>query len=142
MKKIGISIMFFVFLLSCKDDYIDGNTYLPNVNVNFSVNLLLPEGSDLLVSGYKEFYGLGKGIKGVIIFFDGLNYTAFDLACPHMPIQDCSTMTFSQTDLFMNCPCDGEEFSKIDGSPRNPEIRQAARAYLVTKNGNTLYVRN
>ena len=139
MKK-TVLVLILISLLSCKDDYVDGNTFLPNVSVNFTINLLLAEGNDLLVYGSKEFPS--KGIKGVIVFYDGLNYTAFDLACPHVPLQGCSTMTFSQSDLFMKCPCDGEEFSKIDGSPRNPDIRQSARAYIVTKNGNTLYVRN
>ena len=140
MKKTGILALMVLFLFSCKDDYVDGNTYLPNVTVNFSVNLLLPEGNDLLQSGFKIFSN--KGIRGVIVFNNGLSYTAFDLACPHIPLQDCSTMTFSASDLNMICPCDGEKFSKLDGAPLNPDIRQVARAYIVTKNGNTLYVRN
>ncbi len=140
MKKIVVFIFIFIFLLSCKDDYTDGNSYLPNVTVNFSINLLLPEGNDLLNYNYKIFPD--KGIKGVIVFNNGLTYTAFDLACPHIPLQDCSTMTFAQSDLSMKCPCDDETFSKIDGAPQNPEIRQAARTYIVTKTGDMLYIRN
>ena len=133
--------MLTILFISCKDDYVDGNTLLPNVTVNFTVNLLLPEGNELQTAGYKTFPD--KGIKGVIIFNNGLdNFTAFDLACPHIPIQDCSTMTFNQTDLYLKCPCDDEKFSKLDGSPQNSEIQFAARSYVVTKNGNTLYIRN
>jgi len=129
-----------LLLVSCKDDYNDGNSYLPNVKVDFTINLLLPEGNDLLTSGYKIFSN--KGIRGVIVFNNGLDYTAFDLACPHIPLQNCSTMSFSQTDLYIKCPCDDEKFSKIDGFPQNSEIKQSARSYIVSKNGNTLFVRN
>lgn len=139
MKKIGVLILVLVFLISCKDDYTDGNSYLPNVPVNFSINLLLSEGNKLLVAGFDTF---DKGVNGVIVFNNGLTYSAFDLACPHITPQGCSKMTFSQSDLYMVCPCDGEEFSKIDGSPQNPEIRQAARSYIVTKIGDVLYIRN
>jgi len=141
MKKSILLFLITIVFLSCKDDYVDGNTYLPNTPVNFTVNLNLSEGINLQSAGYKTFPN--KGIKGVIIFNNGLdNFTAFDLACPHIPLQGCSVMTFSQTDLNMTCTCDGEKFSKIDGSPQNPEIRQAARAYTITKNGSTLYIRN
>lgn len=139
MKKI-LLVVLFSMLLSCNDDDNDRNSFLPNVPVNFSINLNLPEGNSLLNAGYKIFEDRGNG--GVIVFNNGLSYTAFDLACPHVPLQTCSIMTFSQSDLYMKCPCDDEEFSKIDGAPKNPEIQQAAKIYTVTKNGNTLYVRN
>ena len=140
MKKIVVFVLIMIFLFSCKDDYTDGNSYLPNEPVNFTINLLLSEGNELLTYGYKEFPN--EGVEGVIVFNNGLSYAAFDMACPHIPLQDCSKMTFEQSDLNMVCPCDGEEFSKIDGAPQNPEIRQAARAYIVTKTGDVLYIRN
>ena len=141
MKKYTLLVLLLITLFSCKDDYVDGNSYLPNKTVNFTVNLLLSEGNALQTSGYATFEG--EGIEGVIIFNNGLdNFTAFDLACPHVPIQGCSKMTFEQTDLYLVCPCDGEKFSKLDGSALNPSILQSARVYQVTKNGNILYIRN
>ena len=140
MKK-NILFLFLISLLSCSDDSDDRNSFLPNVTVNFSVNLNLPEGNGILINGFKIFPE--KGIRGVIIFNNGLeNFTAFDMACPHIELQDCSTMTFEQSDLNMTCDCDDEKFSKIDGAPTNPEIQQAARAYIVTKNGSILNIRN
>ncbi len=137
-------ILFFslIFLSSCKDDFVDNNKYLPNIAVNFSVDLNLPEANGLLtVGGFAKFPD--KGIRGVIVFNNGLdNYVAFDLACPHIPLQDCSTMTFNQGDLFMKCICDDEKFSKLDGSPLNPNITYAARMYLVEKSGNSLFIHN
>lgn len=140
MKKYFLLVIL-VLLLSCKDDYNDGNTYLPNVVVNFTINLNLPEGNGILLSGFKIFPS--QGVRGVIVFNNGLdNFTAFDMACPHINLQSCSTMTFEQSDLSMKCPCDDKEFSKIDGAPLSSEIQQAARAYIVSKSGNILTIRN
>lgn len=139
MKYFQILLLFFI-LISCNDDVIDNNTFLPNVGVNFTINLNLSEGNRLINNGFETFEN--KGVRGVIVFNNGINYTAFDLACPHIPLQECSKMTFEQTDLSLNCPCDDEKFSKIDGSPLNPEITQAARSYIVTLNGNILTVKN
>jgi len=140
--KYLIIILTFLSLNSCKDDFVDNNKYLPNVSVNFSVDLNLPESNGLLiVGGFAKFPE--KGIRGVIVFNNGLgNYIAFDLACPHINLQECSTMTFNSSDLFMKCPCDDEKFSKLDGSPLNPDIQYAARMYLVEKSGNTLFIHN
>ena len=131
-------------LLSCKDDFVDNNKYLPNISVNFSVDLNLPEGNALLTpGGFAIFDNQNQGIRGVIVFNNGLdNYVAFDLACPHIPLQECSKMTFNAGDLYLKCPCDGEKFSKLDGSPANPNIQYAARMYIVTKSGNTLFIHN
>ncbi len=140
MKKI-ILLLTILFITSCDEDIVDNNKYLPNISVNFSVDLNLPEGNNLLINGYNIFPN--EGIRGIIIFNNGLgNFVAFDLACPHIDLQDCSTMTFNQTDLYMKCDCDGEEFSKIDGAPKNPAIQYAARYYIVTKTGNILYIHN
>ncbi|MCF6183795.1 MAG: hypothetical protein L3J56_04055 [Bacteroidales bacterium] len=135
---IFITLSFF----SCKDDFVDNNKYLPNISVNFSVDLNLPEANGLLtVGGYAIFYN--EGIRGVIVFNNGLdNFVAFDLACPHIPLQECSTMIFNPGDLYLECDCDGEKFSKLDGSPLNPEIRYAARMYIVNKSGNALFIHN
>ena len=139
MKK--ALLLCFLALYSCKDDYTDNNTFLPNVQVNFTINLNLPEGNALLTNGFKIFYN--KGLRGVIVFNNGLdNYIGFDLACPHINLQDCSTMTFDQSDLYMSCPCDEEKFSKLNGAPKNGGVLHAAREYIVTKSSNLLTVRN
>jgi nitrite reductase/ring-hydroxylating ferredoxin subunit len=142
--KYFILLLTFLSITSCKDDFVDNNKYLPNIPVNFTVDLNLPEANSLLITGgYAKFTGADKGIRGVIVFNNGLgNYVAFDLACPHIPLQDCSTMTFNAGDLYMKCPCDDEKFSKLDGSPLNPNIHNAARMYLVEKSGNTLLIHN
>lgn len=142
--KYLIILLTAISLISCKDDFVDNNKYLPNISVNFTVDLNLPEANALLTpGGFAKFTEQDKGIRGVIVFNNGLdNYVAFDLACPHIPLQDCSTMTFNAGDLYMECPCDDEKFSKLDGSPLNPEIQYAARMYLVEKSGNILYIHN
>ncbi len=140
IKKL-LSIIFFILILySCEDDFENKNSFLPNIPVDFTVNLNLPEGNSLRVYGYEIYKN--KGIRGVIIFNDGLSYHAFDLACPHISLQDCSTMTFNQTDLYLKCPCDNEEFSRIDGAPKNNNILYAAKSYFVIRNGDILHIKN
>lgn len=133
-------LIIFLGLFSCSDDNVDSNKFLPNVPVNFSVNLNLTEGINITTYGFNIFEN--QGIKGVIIFFDGLNYRAFDLACPHISLQECSRLNYNAQDVTMSCGCDNEKFSIIDGAPQNPDIQYAARQYIVTKEGSTLYIRN
>lgn len=135
-----IILLIFIVLISC-DDYQSDTTFLPNIPVNVTIDLNLPEGNDIVTNGFITIPN--KGVRGVIIFNNGLNrYRAFDLACPHIALQDCSTMVFEKSDLFMTCPCDDEAFSKIDGSAKNGNIQYAAREYTVSKSGSILTIRN
>ncbi len=136
MKKF-VLVAFFLSLISCGGDDAN-NQYLPNIAVNVQINLNLPQYSDLLVGGGSAY--ASGGIKGLIIYNTGTNYVAFDRACPHLTLQACSQMTIES--IFMVCPCDGARFQIIDGAPENGNIRESARFYNVTKNGNTLYIRS
>jgi nitrite reductase/ring-hydroxylating ferredoxin subunit len=117
-----------VFLFSCEKN--ETNDILPNVPVNITLNLNLPQYQDLLIpTGWAE---VNSGIKGILIQNIGVGnppYKAFDRACP---TNDCSSaMTFDGS-LKMKCPCDNSEYSIIDGSPQTSGYSNFAREYKVS----------
>jgi nitrite reductase/ring-hydroxylating ferredoxin subunit len=139
MKQI-FGLLLILSLFSC-DDTDDNNPFLPNFPVNFTINLNLAEGSDIrFVGGYKTFEGINFGIKGVVVYHvTENNFVAFELACPHIELQDCSLMNVDFP--FLICPCDDEKFQMIDGGSVNG-LSSSARPYNVTKNGNILRITN
>ncbi|NLP57422.1 hypothetical protein [Lutibacter sp. B1] len=126
MRKI-ILLLVAISFLSCEKN--DTNDSLPDVNVDITVNLNLPQYIDLQTpSGWAYTSG---GVKGIVIYNMGTGnppYKAFDRACPN---NDCnSPMTFDGS-LKLKCPCDNSEYSIIDGSPQTKGNKHFAREYRV-----------
>jgi len=133
-------LLYFFLIISlstCDSDEID-TTYLPNVAVNVEINLNLPQYQDLLIGGGYAY--ANGGVEGLVIYNTGIGYVAFDRACPHIVLQDCSQMSVES--IYLVCPCDGERFQINNGAPENGNIRNAARFYNVTENGNVLIIRS
>ena len=135
MKNLFFTLLIITFL-SCNDTT-DNNPFLPNVNVNFTVDLNLPQNNNLIIGGYVIYPDVG--VRGVVVNFNGLTYSAVDLACPHLELQNCSVMTVEGS--FVVCPCDDERFQIFDGASVN-NIGSSARTYQVVKNGNLLRITN
>ncbi len=129
-------LFFILGLISCGDTT-DNNPNLPNVNVNFTVDLNLPQNNNLIIGGHVIYQSVG--VRGIVVDFNGLTYSAVDLACPHKELQNCSTMTVDNP--FVVCPCDNERFQIFDGASVN-DIGYSARTYQVAKNGNILRISN
>ncbi|SDX77135.1 Ferredoxin subunit of nitrite reductase or a ring-hydroxylating dioxygenase [Lutibacter oricola] len=126
MRKLIALLLLFSFI-SCEKN--ETNDILPDVKVNLTIDLKLPQYNDLQVpSGWSYASG---GIKGIIIQNVGVGnppYKAFERACPNY---DCSNpMTFDGS-LKLTCPCDGNVYSIIDGSPQTSGDTQYAREYRV-----------
>ena len=126
MRKL-LLLFLFLILFSCERN--ETNDILPNVPVNITLNLNLPQYQDLLIpNGWTTVNG---GVKGILIQYIGVGnppYKAFDRACPN---NDCvSAMIFDES-LKMKCPCDNSEYSIIDGSPQTSGYSNFAREYRV-----------
>ncbi|MCF6167335.1 MAG: phosphoribosylaminoimidazole carboxylase [Lutibacter sp.] len=117
------------------------NDILPNVSVNVTINIDLPQYIDLQTpTGWTEITG---GIKGILIQNTGIGnppYKAYDRACPN---NDCATPMVFDGSLKMKCPCDNSEYSIIDGSPQTSGNIHFAREYRVNVlNSSTLNITN
>jgi len=138
MRKLFLLLPFTIFF-SCEKNVT--NDILPNVSVNVTINIDLPQYIDLQTpTGWTEING---GIKGILIQNTGIGnppYKAYDRACPN---NDCATPMVFDGSLKMKCPCDNSEYSIIDGSPQTSGNIHFAREYRVNVlNSSTLNITN
>ncbi|WP_456463748.1 phosphoribosylaminoimidazole carboxylase [Lutibacter sp.] len=138
MRKLFLLLPFIMFF-SCEKNVT--NDILPNVSVNVTINIDLPQYIDLQTpTGWAEITG---GIKGILIQNTGIGnppYKAYDRACPN---NDCATPMVFDGSLKMKCPCDNSEYSIIDGSPQTSGNIHFAREYRVNVlNSSTLNITN
>lgn len=137
MKKLLLIALITTFFSCGSSD--DGNTILPNVPVNVTLNLNLPAYQDLLINNGSVFVS-GHGIKGIIVFrFSANNILAWEAACPHISPNQCSTMVING--VKMVCGCDDSEFSILDGAPLSG-TPFPARQYRAVRAGNTITITN
>ena len=149
MKKYFFLLIAFPILFGCDSNSpINNNPYLPNYNVNVSINLSLPEYSNLkFVSN--AVYIPNQGVRGIFVFNTGSGYVAFDAACPNQALSSCSTMNFKKLDpvdplkidkTTVVCSCDGAEYSLFPGQSKGKQY--PLKQYRVEVNGDVLRVYN
>lgn len=138
MKKIFAVYLVLFSLANCTDSGND-NPILPNVAVNQTVYLNNPSNNDLLFPG--GYVLIPGGIKGIVVYRgNGDLFYAFDLACPHLPPNDCTKMTVDG--LNMICTCDDTKFALALGGAPQSGTKYPAKEYKVVKNGETLKITN
>ena len=119
---------------------VDTNQLLPNVHVDQTVDLSLPQYVNLLVPG-GWVDDIPGGVNGIVLYRIRTNeYKAFDRACPQY---NCgSKMTFDGS-IKLKCSCHTSEFSILDGSPQTNGIIYSAREYRVSAiSGSILRITN
>jgi len=145
MKKI-LFLVSFALIISCSGDDDQNNPFLPNVSVNFQINLNLPQFNNLKFPG-----GIlvdrtdGRGIKGVIIYNqDDRQFFAYELNDPNVsPSLACSTLTVEGTRA--SSTCDGNERvyeiaslgQLVQGEGEFPLLQ-----YRIRRDGNVLTISN
>ena len=138
MQK-SLLLLFLIFLFSCEKN--ETNDILPNVSVNFTINLDLPQYINLQTPTGSVETNNG-GLQGVLILNTGLTplFKAYERACPN---NDCSSAMIFDGSLKMKCPCDNSEYSIIDGSPQTSGNLHFAREYRVLQiNPSTINITN
>jgi nitrite reductase/ring-hydroxylating ferredoxin subunit len=115
MKKYLILILLPLVLCCSQDSFRNNNPYLPNYGFSTTLNLNLPQYSQLLYTANAVYVNeAGAGIRGIFVFNAGNeNYLAFDAACPNQALSSCSTMTINGIKAL--CSCDGAEYSFFNG---------------------------
>lgn len=109
MKKL---LFLFVLLVvsSCGSEIVQ-NSCFNGVRFNEVINLNNPLFINLQVPSGSASANIGG--RDILIIRRNDRYQAFDLTCPK---RNCtSKMTFDQ--LFLNCPCDNDRYSSLNGCP-------------------------
>lgn len=116
----------------------------PSVAFETYVYLNNPSNNPLMQPGGWVFHD--GGYRGLIIYRRQLSgapedFGAYDRGCPEHFSETCGYLEVSDDDLFAVCPCNGEKYLLLDGSPsENANI--GLMAYPVSINGGVLYIRN
>ena len=145
-KKIPFAflIAFLSFgLLQCdQNGFNNNNPFLPNYNFSFDVDLNLPSYANLQFAGNSTLITLaGAGVGGVIVFYNGSNYLAFDAACPNQVFTSCSVLELNG--VFATCNCDDVVYNLFTGLPEGDlQGYYPLKSYRIERNGSILRVFN
>jgi nitrite reductase/ring-hydroxylating ferredoxin subunit len=138
MKKIWLFIVLTGVLLSCSDDKkSNNNPNIPNYSVNAYLNTSLPAYNNLLYPSNPVFVP-NYGAKGIIVMKTGEGtYTAFDAACPNMPLTECAAMKIDG--IYAVCSCDKSTYNLFTGLG---DKQYPMKQYRVELSGTSVHVYN
>jgi nitrite reductase/ring-hydroxylating ferredoxin subunit len=137
MKKYFLIIIITFSFLGCNDkENSNTNPYIPNYNFSVELNLNLPLYSTLKYASNAVYYS-NAGVRGIIVFYTGSGYLAYDAACPNQELSSCSTMTIKGVNAL--CACDKIEYNLFNGQGGQ---QYAMKQYRVEKNGDILRIYN
>jgi nitrite reductase/ring-hydroxylating ferredoxin subunit len=136
--------------MACSGDSVSNNNpYLPNYSVNLTINMALPQYSNLKNFVSNAVYIPNHGVRGIFVFNSGSGFYAFDAACPNQALETCSTMSFKKLDpndslkidfTRVVCSCDNAEYSLFSGQSTGKKF--PLKQYRVEVNGDLLRVYN
>ena len=118
--------------------------YFPNIGFEQYIYLNNPSNTALQHPGGWVYHN--GGYRGLIVYRRYIQHTSRDFAvydrgCPTHYDEDCGELEVTEDDLYVRCPCGGEKYLLLDGSPSN-EAHYPLVPYRAQLNGNVLYVAN
>ena len=134
-------VIIIVASASCKKDKNNGT--IPNVTVNISIALSLPEFAALNSVGNSVI--IQGGYKGILVYHRFQNdFVAFELACPYDPLENNAVVEKDSSNVIgvdYNC---GSKFYLTDGSVLQGPASQSLKQYQTEFDGgsNSLYIYN
>ncbi len=143
MRKYIFILLFVISALSCSsDDARVTNPFLPNVSVNFKINLNLPLYNKLNFPGGVYVESSLGGIKGVIIYnLNDQTFLAYELSDPNIPPSSCSALKVVGMIASSDCGNDNV-YSISTGQPTKGGGKYPLLSYRIAKEGNILSVSN
>lgn len=131
-----------LFLSACSGgNEVDQNCrFLLDINVQESINLSLPQYSQLQFAG-NSVYIPNVGNGGIIIASTGFEFYAWDASDPNRVPSNCSVLVPSGLTATSGCE-DKNSYSLITGEPETPNLRCSLKFYRVEQNGNNLLIFN
>lgn len=135
----------FVLLTTCSGDSVDNPNcrFLQDYKVNLTINLNLPEYSQLQFPGNSIYIGGNYGNAGIIVTcLVNDQYFAWDASDPNHVPSNCSAVIGSG--LEGTCGCgDGNKYSFVNGQPlENASLVCALKNYRIEQSGNNLLISN
>jgi nitrite reductase/ring-hydroxylating ferredoxin subunit len=143
MKSIQVLILIFLSVLSaCKKDSVTDDP-IPEVPVNLTIYLSLPQYSALNSIGNNVI--VQGGYKGIIIYRRSLDeFVSFDLACPYDPRENGAILTIESGGVTLTDAHCGSKFNLFDGSVLNGPASRPMKAYNTEYNSaqQVIYIYN
>lgn len=141
MKKL-LYVLSFILLINCSDDDTVNNcNFLVNVGVNASLNLNLPEYSQLMFTSSVAFVP-NQGNAGIYIINVGNDsFRAWDAADPNHAPQTCSFLERDGVDVTCGC-ADANVYSLFTGQSFGVALPCGLKEYRVTVSGANLSIIN
>lgn len=136
MKKIIYLILLIALSVSCKKD--ESNDEIPNVHVDFTMNLNLPEYFPLTAPG-GWMYVTG-GVKGIVIYRLTLNdFFAIERNCSYQPANGNRVSVDTTNTAFLRDDACGSKFNMINGgSVENGPATRPLKRYNATYDGSSM----
>jgi nitrite reductase/ring-hydroxylating ferredoxin subunit len=126
MKRF-LALLLLPLLFACDDSgFNNNNPYIGNYTFTVDLNLSLPSYSSLTIPGNGVYVG-GYGERGLIVFYTGSGYQAYDAACPNQDISSCSTLQIQGITAI--CSCDDAEYNLYTGQA--PGMHYQMKPYRV-----------
>jgi hypothetical protein len=142
MKKILILMAFFPFLFACDAGTVNyNNPNLPNYPVNLSINMSLPQYSNLQFPS-NHVVNYTQGVAGIVVFNTGSGFNAFDLACPNQLFGSACSSAMTIDGIQAKCNCDVSENPYNLFSGQSPGQSYTMKPYRVEINGSNLIIFN
>ena len=146
---IAVLVLFSVFWGCKTTDPYTGDCFIPEVPVNFTINMDLPEYYHMQSLG--EYMLLDGGNRGIFLVhnYDDLYY-AIERTCTYQSEQECSTIHLDELTLQLQCgtpsdtgfvECCSSRFM-LDSRRVEGPARCDLKLYRVNQSGNTLYINN
>ncbi len=142
-KITKLNIFFIITLISIFFIKCDKNqSNIPDVPVNFTINLDDPEYIDLAAVGNHVFMK-NAGVNGIIIYRSSIEeFHAYDRTCTYNPDDNCAVTNDENSPILVKCPCCGSKFSLYDGSVTGGPATRPLKEYKTSFDGTFLHVWN
>ena len=139
--KIYALLLFIITAFACRKDRNDD--LIPNVPVNFSIQLSLPGYSNLNSPGGSVEVP-GVGYKGVVVYRSIDGFVAFDMACPYDPSSSTGILHVDSSGIMMTDVNCGSRFNLTDGSIVNGPTSRPMKRYNTEwdQGGNVVHIYN
>ncbi|MCB4799791.1 hypothetical protein [Neotamlana laminarinivorans] len=140
-----ITGLFFLILFSCSGSINEDENcnFLLDIDVNLTINLTLPQYSELSFVG-NSIYISGYGNDGIIIANTGSGYMAWDASDPNYLPETCGNIV--PNGLFGTSECgDGNTYNFVTGELSGNDdatLQCALKNYRIQQSGNSLLIYN